>query len=206
MTSKLLNAQYLACGLLAVVAVLEWVYGQYAQQHLLAAINAPVSSDYAEETIPSLTAIQTELLTSNQLVERPLFIEGRKPLIQESEISAPQATDLGQLEDWALIGVYLKDKQQTALFSKVNEAKKYLKIKEQQSIAGWKLKEIQSDRVILLNHSGQTQSLMLRKPRAQHLPPPAANKLNNRPRPLAVPVPQQPNNVPENINNESQTN
>ena len=113
------------------------------------------------------------------MVERPLFYEGRKPPAEPTSDNE-QTVEISQLDDWQLVGIYNRDKQQMALFSKKNEPKTILKVSASALVSGWSLKEIQSDRVILWQ-SGQTKTILLRKPRADVPVPPVQRPAPNRP-------------------------
>lgn len=203
MNLKLVKLQSLVSGLLSLILAAEWSYGEFAWRELRQSLE--YSSDDSGEAaeLPALAARKPAAEAYSELVERPLFIEGRKPLVEVNPTADVQNVETGQIDDWSLIGVYNKDKRPIALFSKKNEARKYLKLGSEQTISGWQIKEIQSDRVIL-QQGGQQKSVMLRKPRAE-------TKSPVPPRPVAPPKPPrpalQPNNpTPENVNDDSQTN
>ncbi len=116
----------------------------------------------------------------SQMVERPLFIAGRKPVI-ESTKEAISNEESGKIEDLILLGIYSIKGEVKALFNKKGRDikgrnKKTLKKLEGEDVDGWLLKEIQSDRVIL-EQQGNTQTLMLRKPKPTSLKRPRRNKI-----------------------------
>lgn len=203
MNRKLLKLQLAGCGLLTAILAAEWGYGQFADQQLQTALQSSGQADYQADDLPQLNLPKHNSENFSAVVERPLFIEGRKPIAEAGPADTAQNAEVGQLEDWLLIGVYNKDKKPMALFGKQNEAKKYQKLAEQQSIAGWQVHQIQPDRVIL-QQGVQQKTVMLRKPRPQGKTPPTPK---NRPavpaKPAAPAVP--PNNIPpENNNDDSQ--
>ncbi|MDD2761840.1 MAG: hypothetical protein PHH11_16305 [Methylomonas sp.] len=197
MNATLLKYQMIALAILSVVMALEWGLGELNQSSLQDTLNKTLSTDYQSEPLSSLNLPKPAADSFINIVERPLFIEGRKPIPEAASEKVEQGADLGQLEDWALIGIYNKDKKAVALFRKQNEPKKFLKLNEQQVISGWQLKEIQADRV-LLEQGGQQKTVMLRKPRPQSKAPPPkrpAPPVN----PFAQPVnPTTPNVSPNN--------
>ena len=183
MNGVLLKYQLTTCGVLAAVLCLEIAGGELSQSRLQDTLNKRIDSEYQSDPLPSLELPKQTPDSYSTIIERPLFIEGRKPLPEAAQESAETDTDTGQLDDWELIGLYSTDSKPMALFRKQNEAKKYLRIHEQQSISGWLLKQIQADKVIL-QLGGQQKSVMLRKPRHQaKLPSPF-----NRPTVPAKPV------------------
>ncbi|MGY6276872.1 hypothetical protein [Methylomonas sp. MgM2] len=170
MNATLFKYQLVACGVLGTVLLLEWGVGEIGRRHLRDTLNKNIDSDYQSEPLPSLNLPKLSEHSFNSIVERPLFIEGRKPIPQDtSEDDSEAAADEGQLDDWALIGIYNKNKnkgKRRALFRNQKETGKFLKLYEEQTISGWLLKQIQSDRVIL-QLGGQQKNVMLRKPREQ---------------------------------------
>ncbi|WP_157200611.1 hypothetical protein [Methylomonas lenta] len=159
-----------------------------------------IQADYQADELPQLSLSKQSAESFINIVERPLFIEGRKPLPEIVETSSEASTN-DQLDDWSLIGIYTKNKRQVALFRKQNEARKFLKLNEDQTISGWQLKQIQADRVVL-QQGGQEKSVMLRNPRLPSKTPPPPKK-PAAPRQPAAPVAPINNPSSENENNDS---
>lgn len=208
MNQKLLRLQLISCSLLALVLLAEWGYGQYAQNQLQSTLQQEVSSDFQAESLPELNADTLAADAFAAVVERPLFIEGRKPIIEEAPKEV-KPVDVGQIDDWQLIGVYTNSKKPMVLFRNQKEAKKYLKLNEQQSISGWTVQKIEADKVTLQQGS-QQKIVPLRKPRTQIPGPggkPTPTKQPNRPGAPAnsapAPVPAT-NNPLENRDDESE--
>lgn len=205
MSPKLLKLQLAGCALLSSVLLAEWGYGRYAQSDLQSLLDKQMVSDYQAEELPSLDMDALAAQNNSQIIERPLFIEGRKPLAEASPTANAEEAEVGQLDDWQLIGVYEKDQRLFALFSKLNEARTFLKLNQEQLIAGWQLREIQGDRVILQQGS-QQKTVMLRKPR-NTTPAPAAAPKQPAGRPTRPPRPTIPANpVAAPNNNTPETN
>ena len=170
MNLKLVKLQLSIGILLGLLLALEWYdldFSQADQQQDSGAVKA--DKDPVNE-LPKLEKTPMPVMAYSELVERPLFLEGRRPLPDIPAADTQKVAELSQLDDWLLIGIFNKDKRQMALFSKKNEAKKYLKIGIDQSISGWVIKEIQPDHVVL-QQSDQQKSIRLRKPRANAKPP-----------------------------------
>lgn len=197
MNAILFKYQSVACGILGAILVIEWGIAEISHRQLQETLNKTIASDYQADPLPELNLPKLSDANFGIIVERPLFIEGRKPLPEVPE-DKTAAVDTGQLDDWALIGIYNKNKNRdkhVALFRNQKEAKKFLKLHEEQTIAGWQLIEIKSDRVVL-QMGGQQKSVMLRKPRVQSKTPVPPK----RPAPAANPTPENP---PEMNNNDS---
>lgn len=204
MNQKLIKLQLLGSGLLSLVLLTEWAYSQLAARQLQTLLDPREQSSLQAEVLPTIADHSKGSAESySEIVDRPLFIEGRRPMAEASPSEIGQNQDIGQIDDWDLIGVYNKDKQPTALFRKRNEAKKFLKIGTDQNISGWQLKQIHTD-YVLLQQAGQEKSVALRKPRAQTKPPlpskPTAPPRPPQPAPVAKPIEQAPDENSENIN------
>lgn len=201
MNRTLFKWQLISAAILLFALFVEWSFTEFSRGELQEILNQTIAADYQAEPLPSLEPPKQLSGNFMGVVERPLFIEGRKPLAETVETGVGTATETGQIDDWLLIGIYNRDKRQWALFRKQNEAKKFLKLNEQQMISGWRLKQIQFDRVIL-QQGVQEKALMLRKPREQAKRPEPAKR---PPPPVKAVQPNAtpPNNNPfENINND----
>lgn len=201
MNRKLLRLQLFACGALGAGLIGELAVSRYAAQQLEQQLAAREQVEFQAEQLPAIAAAPASVDSFNDIVERPIFIEGRRPIAETKANDALQNSDTSQIDDWSLIGIYDKGGKLVALFSKRNEARKFLKIGEEQSISGWQLKQILADRVIL-QQAGQDKPVLLRKPRPQIKPPPG----KPAPRPPvpanvnARPIEQAPNEIPETLN------
>lgn len=184
MKSSLLSWQLLTCSGLGLILLFEWGYGEYSRNQLQSIMDRKIQADYQADELPQLRLAKQSGESFIGIVERPLFIEGRKPL-PDIETTSTEASANDQLDDWTLIGIYTKNKRQVALFRKQNEAGKFLKLNEDQTISNWQLKQIQADRVVL-QQGGQEKSVILRKPRLPSKMPPPPN------RPVAPRQPSEP--------------
>jgi hypothetical protein len=215
MNLKLIKLQAVLCAIFTFMLIAEWGYGDYSNKQLQESMKFSLNDGDQGDELPKLAVHKSNGSEFTELLERPLFLEGRKPLAEVVADAAP-AADVGQIDDWLLMGIFNKDKRPIALFAKRNEAKKYHKYTTEQQISGWVLKDIQADRVIL-QQGPQQKTVLLRKPRADVKPTPGApnpsplGKPGTPPPPrlpkAAPPVPvQQPNNpppTPENENNDT---
>ncbi|CAD6878803.1 hypothetical protein [Methylomonas albis] len=203
MNQKLIRLQLLGCGALSLLLVAEWTYSQFTLTQLQTLLEPRAQTDSPAEQLPNLADSKGSAESYSDIVDRPLFVEGRKPFADASPTDNLQTQESGQIDDWELIGVYDKANKPTALFRKRNEAKKFLKVTEEQSISGWLLKQIQADHV-LLQQAGQEKSVVLRKPRVQVKPPmpgkPAVPPRPPQPNAVAKPIEPVPNENPENNN------
>lgn len=139
-----------------------------------------------DEELPSLDLEAKSEDEYSDLIERPLFIKGRKPVLEPETESAPVA-EVKRMEAfvWDLTGIFTTPKGVTAFFSRVNgkvEKDNYRKLKLGDSLDGWKLTEIYLDKVTF-TQTGETKNLSLRKAKPKNLPPtpvvPVANANQN---------------------------
>ncbi|QWF69913.1 hypothetical protein KEF85_11170 [Methylomonas paludis] len=207
MNLKLVKLQCLICGVLTALLVGEWANGVFNERNLQQSLHYAKDEQALVVELPNINSDTENAGNYAEMVERPLFIEGRKP-IAEAPVENTQTLELGQIDDWELVGIYAKDNRPpTALFAKKNESKKHLKTSNEQMVSGWTLKEIHPDRVIL-QQAGQQKTLLLRKPRMDappvSTPPPQPAPIPNLRQPRRPPPTEQPTNPnPENPNDES---
>ncbi len=186
--------------LLVFVLAGEWFAGNETT-------NAPQSEvktvETQDEELPSLDLEAKSEDEYSDLVERPLFIKGRKPVAEPEAENAPVAeVKRNEAFVWNLTGVFSTPKGVTAFFSRINgkvEKDNYRKLKLGDALDGWKLTEIYPDKVTF-TQTGETKNLSLRKAKPKNLPPtpavPVASANQNHrqppPRPevaqLAVPA------------------
>lgn len=166
MNNFLLKAQWITAVALSVLVAGEWGYGRYQHRQLQNQLGELQVADIAEERLPVLPEVVNDPEQFRELVERPLFVEGRKPIETVKAQQGEAALDNGQLDEWELIGIYSKDRGQhyRALFVKQNDKHKQETLDLNQSIAGWTLVRIERDQVVV-QQNGQSKTLFLYKPR-----------------------------------------
>lgn len=212
MNSQFMKWQLAACGILSILLLVEWALGEANRKELQALLDKKIQSEYQSEPLQKLSLSKQTEDNFNTIVERPLFIEGRKPL-PEKVPDAKDAEEVSQLDDWLLIGIYSnKNQPPVALFRNQKEAKKFLKLTQGQAISSWKIKTIQSDRVVLQQGS-QEKSVMLLKPMQQTKtsvnkaqPPRSAAKPKRPDPPVKAVTPTPPTNPIAPTNDPSEEN
>ncbi|MFZ2312921.1 MAG: hypothetical protein WAV82_09920, partial [Methylobacter sp.] len=171
MNTKLLKVLASVCIGLSLIIAVEWLYASYSKHRLLKSISSEKLQDYKTDELPKIDLTKQPEESYVDLVARPLFIEGRKP-VDEPSPEAAQAAAKSESFDWQLNGVYSTKKNTSALFSrsKSKVAKdNHRKITVGDDLDGWKLIEINKDRV-LLKQGGNEKELLLRKPKLKVLP------------------------------------
>jgi hypothetical protein len=184
MNRKLIRTLSLVCLVLMVVITLEWLYAAYTQKQLLSPISSSAKQTAPEE-MPTI-ALDTQPEESYaDLVNRPLFISGRKSVAEaekNQDQAQTQATGVTNNNfDWMLNGIYTTKKGLTALLTRtvakipapsanLSTAKplndKYRKVLLGDNIDGWKVAEIHANDITVTQGSTRNK-LLLRKPKAK---------------------------------------
>lgn len=221
MNIKIIKLLLAICAVLMVVLVAEWLAAKIALNRLLESDQSASSRSYPIDDVPTVELAGKTEEHYVDLVSRPLFIQGRRPV---AETGPEQGTALPGSDtfDWQLIGVYTVKDNLSALFSREkNPVPKdnFRKLREGGDLDGWKVAEIHKDKVVLSQPGSETKVLLLRKPKPKQLPKtqepvqnqvPARQRLQRRVNP---PVPADPpvsepqiseevEDAPENSDNE----
>lgn len=178
--------------LFATVLVGEWVAEQDVSE-----ISRPTAktSDTQEDELPQIDLEATSEEQYSDLVERPLFIKGRKPVAEPESESVPVAA-VKKVEalNWELTGIFTTPKGVTAFFSRTGAKipkDNYKKLKLGEELEGWKLSAISLENVTL-SQTGESKTLPLRKVKPKT--PEIIQAVNNRvpPQKNVPPVPVPP--------------
>jgi hypothetical protein len=169
MNSKLVSVLFSVCIVLILLITGEWFYAVQAQKHTL---NSTISAEtkISHDEMPAVKLTRQAEESYADLVSRPLFIKGRKPVDEPSPEDAKTAATANNF-DWQLNGVYSSKKGLAALFSRSTSKvpkDNYRRINAGADLDGWKLAEIQKDRAIL-KQGNQQKELLLRKPKLKDL-------------------------------------
>jgi hypothetical protein len=205
MNMKLIKSLSALCAGLCFIIVCEWLYAVYAQKQLLESIQAVDKQKQPAAELPSIKLNKQAETSYVDLVARPLFIQGRKP-VNEPSTETTSVAKATETFNWALNGIYAYQNKTYALFSRTTTKvpkDNFRKITQDNDIDGWKLTEIHMDKVVV-SQGGKQKELPLRKPKPKD---PAINNVG-RPQ-IAQPVPnqsgqpivsiQQPEPIPEQV-------
>ncbi|GAB6066757.1 hypothetical protein JCM13664_00750 [Methylothermus subterraneus] len=142
------------------------------QRFLADALKPPPAAQDAPRTPqpPPAPAELPPMETFSAFVDRPLFVEGRKPLPEEAETAADARAEQ-EPPKFRLTGIIVTPETGQILLLQDPSNNKTLRFKPEELIDGWRVAELKDDQVVL-QRGGQTQILKLIKPRP--LPPPAA--------------------------------
>ena len=170
MNRKLLSALAVVCSVCILIIIGEWFYAERAQKQALNSSHA-ANTKRTHDEMPGIELTRQPETDYVDLVARPLFIKGRRP-VDQSVSAGAEIINAANTFDWQLNGVYTAKKGLSALFSR--SASRVAKDNFRRVIAGadldgWKLTEIDKDRV-LLKQGNQQKELLLRKPKLKELP------------------------------------
>jgi hypothetical protein len=168
MNIKLIKFLAAICAALCFLLICEWLYAVYAQKQLMATIQAVDKQKKSVAKLPSIELTKQPEASYVDLVSRPLFIQGRKPVNEPSTVITPVAVATGTF-NWALNGIYTYKNELYALFSRTTTKvpkDNYRKVTKDNDIDGWKLTEIHQDKVIV-SQGDKQKELPLRKPKAK---------------------------------------
>jgi hypothetical protein len=167
----------------------EW----FAETETLATQKVEPKNDEVEiEALPTLDALtETSEDDYSDLVERPMFIKGRKPVNEPEPENTPVAvTQKMDVFVWDLTGIFTSPKGTTAFLNRTNakvEKDNYRKIKVGDVLDGWKMMEVQLDKVIL-TQANETKILLLRKSKSKISMPTQTTNHSVPPKQAAVPA------------------
>lgn len=182
MNIRLLKILAIVCVVLSLVILLEWAYARHARGQVRDEINGVEIKPYQVPELPELDLAEKAEEDYVELVARPLFTKGRRFIEGAPSGSGDNNFGFGGEFEWQVMGIYTKNNQLHALFSRIDRASgknKHQKITQGDLIEGWRLAKIGTDHVVL-DQNGSEKTLMLRKPRSTkdnnnaNLPPSAA--------------------------------
>ncbi|MDD5271269.1 MAG: hypothetical protein PHU14_00995 [Methylovulum sp.] len=116
MNSKLVTVLGAICGVLLLLIGGEWFYASLSQRQLLDA-QVPKDKKASTDAMPSIDLTGQDEESYADLVNRPLFIEGRKP-VNEPPPETVKGTEVAVNFDWVLNGIYTTGKGQSVLLSR----------------------------------------------------------------------------------------
>jgi type II secretory pathway component PulC len=174
--------------LLSTVLFSQWLHYRDKQsdlKKLLATkVEARMETQKAEEQHFELPGLEEYTAT----VERPLFMEGRRPATEDA--SEPEATPVEKKPlTIKLMGVVFAPEETLGLF--VDAQGKYKRLRINDSIGGWKVTKIEPDKATMEQDGAPPEELKLAKPKSKKPPGPGQAKPGG-PTPFGQPVPGQP--------------
>ena len=158
------------CGACILIILMEYFYALWLQKHTLNL----TETIHPKQLLDDMPVIDLRLQPESSyadLVTRPLFIKGRRPVneaLSETSLTSETATNTF---DWHLYGIYTTPKGASALFSRstaktTKNAHRKLTIGAE--LNDWTLTDIKKDRV-LLEKNNQSKELLLQKSKPKEL-------------------------------------
>jgi type II secretory pathway component PulC len=147
---------------MSLVLVGEWFHFRSVRQELShrSASTGTVAND-AEEA-PAVEPKTPPLESFDEMTNRPLFLQGRRPPVEDEQEEVAEAPEPKTPLNAKLMGVVLTPSGKTALF--VDAQGKYKRARKGTAVDGWKVVEIKEDRVTL-EQAGEKKDVMLIKPK-----------------------------------------
>ncbi len=166
MNRKRLSLLAAICIVCILIIISEWLYGLWAEKQALNSTDAS-HIELSVDKMPVIDLLNQPEENYVDLVTRPLFIKGRRPVKELSPEATLAAGTIAITFDWQVNGIYTTPKGVSALFSRstaktTKNAHRKLTIGAE--LDGWKLTEIHMDRV-LLEQNNQPKELLLQKPK-----------------------------------------
>ena len=197
MNAKLIKLLAIICAGLILIIVCEWFYALYAQNQLLD--NLITDNKQAKEIaqLPTVKLKDRPEASYKDLVSRPLFVQGRKP-VDEPDSQAPVTNMTSDTFNWELNGIYTSQNKLYALFSRQGgkvAKDNFRKATKDNDIEGWKIIDIGKDKVIV-SQGNQQKELPLRKAKPKDTAKNTGNPLAVPPSPIQVRQPLAPNQQP----------
>lgn len=154
------NKLLLICLILLVIFTLEWFYADSVQQQLLTTISAK-TQESSTTVMPKYELNEQAENSYSDLVNRPLFIRGRRPVADSNTTVSAGVTNNS---DWQLSGVYTTKKGLMALLENTADSTSHRKVLIGTELNDWTVADIYNDR-IRLTRASEEKILLLRKPR-----------------------------------------
>ncbi len=159
------------CSLLLIfLMVAQLHYANNYKQQILREIENVESAGFTLQSIPESPLTDITLDEYGEMVERPLFFEGRRPIIPSNDDTAEalgEEQTVAEEITFSLIGIINTPESTYALFhdpkAKPDETK-FKRFKQGDEISGWTLTQIKPDRVSVTAGT-ESKEIMLAKPR-----------------------------------------
>jgi len=147
--------------LLSVVFVSQWLHYRHQRTDLKKLLATKVEARMEDQKVEEQHFELPSLEEYSATVERPLFMEGRRPATVEANESEAAPVEKKPLAV-KLMGVVFAPKETLGLF--VDAQGKYKRLRINDSIGGWKVEGIEADKAIM-EQDGTKEELKLAKPK-----------------------------------------
>ncbi len=162
--------------LLLLIAV-QFYLGKNFRTQMLQNLKNVDRAEFSMQAIPSYHFDEQSIEDYVDMVERPIFFKGRRP-VEPTDESSEQVNRVNEKIDFSLIGIINTPRGEYALFlnprAKPGEGR-FSRFKKGEDMNGRMIKEIKPDRVII-SSDGNDEEIPLAKPRPKQSVVSARNK------------------------------
>ncbi len=193
MNIKLIKFLIVLSGILIIAIFGEWLYATHAKKELIASIEKVDRQQAPIAQLPTLELTKQPESSFVNLVNRPLFIQGRRP-VNEAPPIVVSSSKASETFNWSLNGIYTNKKTLYALMTRTSgkvAKDNYRKVTKHNEIDGWIISEIHKDKVVVAQ-GDKIQELPLRKPKPKKNTPINPNSPPQNIPPVGVEPGQQP--------------
>lgn len=215
----------LGCLAMLIIIGAEWFYVEQYRIKFLSRINEVEGGAFDVDKVPEFKGLKKPISEYIQIANRPLFIEGRKPVPEEEKLDEGEVLAVVEDFDLSLIGVVSTPNGVFALMEdpKAKDRQdRFFKAKQNELIHDWEVAKIWDDKVVM-RHDKEITEVALSKPKPKSLPKkakkprrnPFANAKKNRrrpkprnqipPKPGQIPMPDANANLRRGLGNRTQT-
>lgn len=191
MNIKLIKFLAGLCLFLLFIIISEWLYSINSRKELLTEIETVDKRPKPVTRLPTLELTRRPESSYVNLVSRPLFIQGRRPVNETAQTASTNKPVTSGSFNWSLNGIYTYKKQFHALLTRTGAKvpkDNYRKVTKGSEVEGWIIDEIRKD-MIVVSQGGQQKELPLRKAKPKTTP---VNNNMSQPPAGTTPVPPQP--------------
>ncbi|MEE9356368.1 MAG: hypothetical protein V3U75_12335 [Methylococcaceae bacterium] len=171
----------LGCLALLIIIGAEWLYVEQYRIKFLSRINAVEGVAFDLDKVPEFNGLKKPISEYVKIANRPLFIEGRKPVPEEEKLDEGEVLAVVEDFDLSLIGVVSTPK---GIFALMEDPKakdrqdRFFKAKQNELIHDWEVAKIWNDKVIM-RHDKEIKEVALAKPKPKKLPKKRAKPRRN---------------------------
>ncbi len=158
-----------AIGSLLILILIAWTlnFGKDYRSQLLQELQNVKSAGFTMEQIPNYQFNKQQLIDYADIVERPLFFKGRRPIvINDEDTSSIEEIKVVDKIDYIFMGVTDTPRGLFAFFKNPKagpDNEKFLRFEQGALMQGWVLKTINHNLVVIENE-GKNETIKLRKP------------------------------------------
>jgi hypothetical protein len=148
----------ICCLFILIILIAQRQYIIYSREQLFLALDNLTATPVDSTRLPEISLSQKSLESYQQMVSRPLFVEGRRP-VEIVELDIPSI--FSEKMDLTLTGVVDKPDGMLALL--LDKQKQRFQLQLHDAYEGWQVEAIHADKIVF-TRSNERSELPLRKP------------------------------------------